>query len=291
MIDRLLFILGEAATALRRNLGMTFASVSTVALSLFVLGGLGLSYLAVARYARTLPGRFEMRAFLRDGMGKAEVRRAAIGIRAIPGVAEVVWIPRDGAWKKLTLERPDLTSGVENPFPEGFRVTVRDLSRGDAIARRIRELPLMDPQGVQYFREEGRLADDGLRVLRWIGSTVGALLALVAGTLIFNAIRLALLSRRLEVRVMQLVGASPATIVAPFLIEGAVQGALGGALAGILLQSAYLVLEGFVRNLPNLSGLPAFPFGFAVAVLAAIGGGYGVLCSSLALVGLRVRTR
>ncbi|RYG41881.1 ABC transporter permease, partial [bacterium] len=65
MIDRLLFILGEALTALRRNLGMTFAAVSTVALSLFVLGGLGLAYLAVAGYARTLPGRFEMRAYLK----------------------------------------------------------------------------------------------------------------------------------------------------------------------------------------------------------------------------------
>lgn len=291
MIDRLLFVLGEALTALRRNLGMTFAAVSTVALSLFVLGGLGLSYLAVARYARTLPGRFEMRAFLRDEVQKKDIRRAAIQIRAISGVASVVLIPKEGAWARFSAGNPDFTQGIENPFPDGFRVTISDLSRGDAVARRIGELPLMDPEGVTYFRNEARVADDILRVLRWVGSTVGALLALVSGVLIFNAIRLAMLSRRLEVRVMQLVGASPATVYAPFLIEGAVQGALGGALAGVLLQSSYIVLEGFVRGLVNLSSLPTFPAGPVVGALAGVGGAYGLLCSSLALVGLRVRTR
>lgn len=291
MIDRLLFVLGEALTALRRNLGMTFAAVSTVALTLFVLGGLGLSYLAVARYARTLPGRFEMRAFVRDGVRKEDIRRAAIQLRAIPGVADVVLIPKEGAWARFSAQNPDFTQGVENPFPDGFRVRISDLSRGDAIARRIRELPLMDPEGVAYFKNEARVADDVLRVLRWVGSTVGALLALVSGVLIFNAIRLAMLSRRLEVRVMQLVGASPATVYSPFLIEGAVQGLLGGALAGVLLQSSYIVLAGFVRNLANLATLPTFPTGPVISALAAAGGTYGLICSTLALIGLRVRTR
>ncbi len=291
LIDRVLFILGEALTALRRNLGMTFAAVSTVALSLFVLGGLGLAYLAVAGYARTLPGRFEMRAYLKDGARRADVGRAAIQIRAIPGVAGATWIPREAAWKRFAAEKPALARDIENPFPEGFRVTIVDLSRGDAIARRISELPLMDPGGVTYFKDEARVADDLLRVLRWTGSTVGALLALVSGVLIFNAIRLAMLSRRLEVRVMQLVGASPATVFSPFLIEGIVQGALGGVLAGVLLQSAHIVLDGFVRGFGAFSGLPAFPTGVVLGTLAGIGGGYGLLCSTLALVGLRIRTR
>ena len=290
MIDRALFILAEAGTALRRNLGMSFAAVSTVALSLFVLGGLALSYLAVAGYARTLPGRFEMRAFMRDDATRAQVRDAAAEIRALPGVAAVAWIPREAAWKRFAVENPKLAAGLDNPFPEGFKITLRDLNAADAVARRVGELPDMDPEGVRYLKDEGRLAESALRVLRWLGATVGGLLALTAGILIFNAIRLALLSRRLEIRVMRLVGAPSVVVYAPFLVEGLVQGALGGGLAGLMLRSAHIVLNGFVWNLSNLSSLPPFPTE-VVGGLALVGGAYGLVCSLLALFRLPLRTR
>ncbi len=289
-MDRALFILAEAATALRRNLGMTFAAVSTVALSLFVLGGLALSYLAVADYAGGLPGRFEMRAYMRDDATPAEVSLAARRIRALPGVASAAWIPRAASWRRFSEENPALVEGLENPFPEGFRIVLNDLARADAVARRVAEIPEMDPAGVRYPKDEGRLAESALRVLRWLGATVGALLALTAGILVFNAIRLALLSRRVEIRVMRLVGAPSYVVLSPFLIEGLVQGAVGGLLAALMLRSAHIVLAGFVRSLSNLSTLPAFP-NAAMPALAALGGAYGLLCSALALFRLPLRTR
>jgi len=104
-----------------------------------------------------------------------------------------------------------------------------------------------------------------------------------AGVLIFNAIRLAIISRRIEIRIMRLVGASPVTVYFPFLIEGLLQGAVGGTFSAVLLL---LAQEGFRRQLAAMTTnatLQPFPLALAVGLLAGAGAVYGLFCSALAL--------
>lgn len=284
MLDRISFVIGEALVALRRNGFMTFAAISTVAVSLFLLGGLGYSYLRAVEYAKTIPGKFDMRVFLKPGTTSDQIRDSAIQIRQIPGVASCYLIPRDKAWAKEIKDDPANTAGLDNPYPDGFKVTIKRLKDGDSVAEGLRAISTIDPDpGVVYLKDEQHLIDDGLQVMRWLGLVIAGLLFFTAGVLIFNAIKLTITNRRREIRIMQLVGASILTVRIPFLIEGVVQGLVGGAFAALMLFGAQHVFQNFLMTLSSKAQLSTFPSGQAVLILGGVGGAYGLICSILAV--------
>ncbi|MBS1716942.1 MAG: ABC transporter permease [Armatimonadetes bacterium] len=284
MLDRIEFLLGEALTALRRNGMMTLAAITTSAVSLFLIGGLSYAYFRVQEYGQTLPGKFEMRVFLRSGVKEGEISRTAEAIRKMPDVATVTWIPRDLAWAKQKREHPDLTEGIENPLPDALKVKLKALTNADSVADNIRGLALVDPDGgVSYLKDEQRFADQSLQLIRWLGILFGSILLATAGILIYNAIRMAALSRRNEVRIMELVGASRAMIKAPFMIEGMVQGLLGGVVASFMILAAQRGLIQFLDSVKIQATLPAYPMLFMLGALSLAGGAYGLVCSTAAL--------
>lgn len=284
MFDRIAFVIGEAVAALRRNGFMTFAAISTVAVSLFLLGGLGYSYLRAIEYAKSIPGKFDMRVFLLPGTSTVKISEAANKIRKFPGVASCLLIPKEKAWAKEMSDDPANTAGLENPYPDGFKVTIKRLQDGDTVAEQLRRIPVIDPDpGVVYLKDEQHLIDDGLQVMRWLGLVIAGLLFVTAGVLIFNAIKLTITHRRREIRIMQLVGASNFTVRMPFLIEGVVQGAFGGALSALMLYGAQQVFQNFLMTLSTKTHLLAFPWAQAVLILGGVGGAYGLICSGLAV--------
>lgn len=283
MLDRLEFLLGEALVALRRNGLMTFAAISTVAVSLFLLGGLGYAYFRVNEFAKQIPGKFEMRVYLRDGVPYAGITQTASQIRAIPGVRAVYWIPKEKAWELKQKESPELTEGLDNPFPDGYKVTVTELSLSDSVAAQIRALPTVDPNGVTYMKDEQQFVDQSLRLIRWLGAVFGGLLFLTGGVLIYNAIRLTVHSRRLEIRTMQLVGASKGMVRIPFLIEGIFQGALGGVIATFMIQGGNELILRFLQSMKSDISAPTFPLWALLGIFTGIGAFYGLLCSLLAV--------
>ena len=105
----------------------------------------------------------------------------------------------------------------------------------------------------------------------------------VAGVLILTAIRLTVESRRVEIRIMRLVGASRIVVGLPFVLEGILQGAVGGALATAGLLASQRVVEAQLNELSMGVALAPFPTPLYLGALSAVGGGYGGLCSALAL--------
>ncbi len=284
MLDRLSFVIGEAMIALRRNGFMTFAAISTVAVSLFLLGGLGYSYLRAVEYAQAIPGKFDMRVYLRPGTSAAKISETASQVRAFPGVASVAWIPKEKAWAKEVKDDPANTVGIENPYPDAFKITIKSLKDSDNVADKLRSLPVIDPDpGVVYLKDEQHLIDEGLQVMRWLGLFIAGLLFVTAGILIFNAIKLTITHRRREIRIMQLVGASRFTVRFPFLIEGTVQGILGGFIAAWMLAGGQQVFQKFLMDLDARVQVSAFPVLIAMAILGGVGGVYGLICSWLAV--------
>lgn len=284
MLDRIEFLTSEAFAAFRRNGLMTLAAISTAAVALFVIGGLGLAYLKVRDFSETLQSRFTMRAFMKDGASMDEIKAAAASIRQIKGVAEVNWIPRDRAWKLESAKNPELTAGIENPFPDAFKIRLADLSRTEDIVTAIEGLPgISRREKVQYMAAEQQMLAQAKRFIRWFGVAVGGLCLLTAAVLIYNAIRLTVIARRRELRVMQLVGASFTTIRVPFLIEGALQGLFGGVLATVLMFSAQLVLARELAGYASLGQPGSFPFWPMLTTLGLAGIGFGAICSAAAV--------
>lgn len=287
MLDRIAFVLGETFIALRRNLGMGFAAVTTVAISLYVLAGMFYVAGRASSYAETLQGRFEMIVNLKEGATFADIQRTAKYLRKAPGVASAVWIPRQKRWEREKIAHPELTEGYgfdESPYPDAFKVVLSDLSLGDTVAATARKMSTVDPRGgVQYFAEAQNLVAQWIRVARNLAYSLGGLLFVVAGILVLNAIRLTVESRRVEIRVMRLVGASRSVVSLPFIFEGVLHGGLGGAIAALGLAASQRVVELRLAEYSIGATLAPFPTASFLLALCAVGAGYGGLCSTVAL--------
>jgi len=286
LFNRIEFVVSEALTAMTRNRLMAVAAVTTVAVSLFLFGGLGYAYYRIDSYAKTIPGKFRMLVYLRDEATVRDVQQVAGQIRGISGVASVSWIPKDKAWAKWKADHPTaLTEGIDNPLPEGFRVILSDLKKSDSVVASIKTIPMVAPEnGVLYLNQEQNIVDGLLTALRVVGLVVGGVLLAIAGVLIYNAIRLTVLSRRVEIRIMQLVGASRPTVYVPFLIEGMLQGIIGACIATGLVIGAYFGFGWVMQHMVSFAYTPApFPYWPVLGILAIAGAAYGIFCSTLAI--------
>lgn len=283
ILDRFEFLITEALVAMRRNFLMSFAAMSTAAVALFLLGGLAYTYIRINQAASDVAGKFEMRVWLKDDVKADQIPAIIKEIRAVAGVKQAFWAPRDKEWEKMRQESTDWNIGVANPLPESFKVILSDLSLANSVEEQIQQIPQVHDDGVVYMKDEQEIADHVLAFLRWLGGGLGSVLLFTAAILIYNAIRLTILARRREIRIMQLVGASKFTVRTPFVIEGMVQGMVGGIVAAWLIKAAQSILEQQSSQFPNLVRFPAFPLGWALLWLALIGAGFGMICSYLAI--------
>jgi cell division transport system permease protein len=245
-------LLGEALTDVRRHSLMTLASISTVAISLTILGGFLLMALHLHIIAEALPRQFEVHAFTDTRVKPGQIKSLEARLRALPGVTEVKVIGREVAWQEFQKRyaHPDDLAGIrENPLPDKFEIRARSPQRTLAIARMLRGFPEF-----KRVKEGGRILERLIsisRLVRTIGLTCAALLLLATTAVIGNAIRITLFARRREIRIMQLVGATNGFIRLPFLFEGVLDGALGAVLACVLVGIGYrLLLEAIWNILP-----------------------------------------
>lgn len=280
MLDRIEFMLTEALTAMRRNWLMSFAAISTLAVALFLVGGLGYVLFRMNAAAQDLSGKFEMRVWLRDNVTKDQISEVAKGLRAIPGVKEARWVPRDIEWKRQVELTPDIAY-LGNPFPHSFKVILSDLSAGPTVVAKIKENPKVE--AVEYLEAEQQFMQQLMSFLRWLATFVGGLLIVTAGILIYNAIRMNILARWREIRIMELVGASRSTVRIPFILEGMIQGLLGGLTATLLIYAAQQAVAVQLKQMIMTASLTPFPTGLAVIILGSSGVLFGGFCSFLAV--------
>lgn len=282
MLDRIEFLLIEAFTSLRRNTWMTFSAVTTSAMALLLLGGLGLAYRGVMGFAASLPSKLEMRVIMAVDLPEGRVLEVGEKIKQIAEVSSVEFIPREQAWLDMRQKYPDETEGLENVMPDAYKVTMRSVGDADLVASKVKEIPGQD--GVEYFREEYNLIDQTVKLIRLIGAVLGGMMLLTSGVLIYNSIRLAIVARSKEIRIMQLVGATRSTVWIPLLIEGFVQGSLGGAIAASVLWPAYEMVQSMSSSLAFLGDHRAgFPALMVYSYLVGIGAFYGLICSVIAV--------
>lgn len=286
MFDRLEFLLSEAWTSLTRNKGMTFASVTTSAMALFLVGGITYAYFAVARYAANIESKFEIKVFAKLDASEDDLSSLNKKLTAIPSVKTVTFQTKTEVWEQFRKTDPELTVGlgIDNPMPDTYTVTLDKIDEATKVVNTIRSFPEVEPSdGVLYRGEEQELLEKALAALRWLGIVMGGLTAAIGGILIFNTVRLTMYARKRELQIMDMVGASASTVRAPLLIEGVIHGVLGGLIATLVLWIANRVMVQLLSFVVVSRPAEGFPFGAALSILCVAGALYGFACSSLAL--------
>jgi cell division transport system permease protein len=256
-VHRFGYFFRETATALRRNALVTFAAISTVFISLFLLGGA----LLVERQVRLMTGEWaqkvEVSVFLRDDASAEEIDALGARIAEIPEVQDVFFENREEAYQNFQELFRDNRALVENvdssAMPQSFRVKLEDPADFPVIRARLAGDPAIDE-----IRDEQALLKKLLAVtsvLRTGVIAVAAIMLISAAGLIGNTVRMAVFARRKEIAIMKLVGATNWFIRVPFLIEGMVEGLIGGVVAILAIFSMKFLfidpLRGRVAFVPS----------------------------------------
>ncbi len=283
ILDRIEFILRESFTALFRNKWMSISSIVTCMLTLFLLGGWGTSYYYLKRYSASLPSKFEMRVFLSDKLEESKIEDTIKSVKDIPGVADVWRLDRNTVWERQKQLMPELTEDIENPLPETLKLTLSDLSTTKQIVQRIQELPYVEKNGVSTFLEEQEFIAQTMSTINKLAGGLVSLMIVCSGLLIYNTIRMTIISRRKEFKIMHLIGASRETIIIPLLVEGLLQGVVGGIIASVFLFFSYYSMIELFQSIFNSWHMDRAEHMIAGLSITGMGGLFGFTCSFIAV--------
>lgn len=286
-INSLKYILNVVFKSIRRNFWLSLASVLTVMVSLVILGASAFFLVNANNMAKDFESQLEIAVFTQDKLSQAEVQSLQKQIEGMDGVAAVELVPKEQALKDFSqsMGSSNLVSdlGGTNPFPDKLTVKTADPQQVKTVADQIQGL-----KGVEKVRYGQGVVDKLLsftRWLRWIG--VGIVLAFAVASLVLISlnIKMNVFSRRREIQIMKLVGASNSFIRWPFLIEGMFLGLIGGLLAILLVGLGYQWLAGYIRS--TLTFMPVVQDSYLISqilsVLLFVGMALGAMGSAISL--------
>lgn len=247
------FLIQEAFTGIRRNGLMAFASISTIALSLGVLGAFVLVAMGANNFTATQIGKFEVAVYMRTGVSRKATNDLADQIGKMPDVASVKVLSRDEEWSAFKRTNPNIESaGLQNnPLPFSMDVKVTSPEATTTIANKIRQMQAVHT--VRDGREELSRVMSIAQVIRGISIAGVVILLITAVFIISNAIKLTLYARRREIRIMKLVGATNWFIRVPLIIEGIVFGATGALAAFMLLRLGGVYVSRSISQMPFMA--------------------------------------
>jgi len=270
-------------------------AVLTIAVVLMLVGAAVLLVENMAGILDDFGAELQLTAYLEEGLSEEEQARLREHVSAAPGVERVELISKEVALARF--ERiaggSELLVGLEsNPLPASLEIELRaDARTADAIE--ILRESLDGLPGIAELAHGEEWIEGYARAVALVRGGawgIGVVLGLAALLIVANTIRLAFYSRRDELDILGLVGASRTFVRVPFLLEGTLQGLLGGVAALLVLYGAYeLILPQLRYGLELVVGraeLRFFTTGESLRLIAS-GAGLGLLGAMTALAGWR----
>jgi cell division transport system permease protein len=243
-MGRLVFFSQEALRALKRNGAPSLAAIVTTVVTVVLLGMLIPIFQTAQGKSEEVRDQLNVQYALYDDATKAEIAGLKKELEGIPHVAEATFISKNEALATLKGELEDKTIVEElhtNPLPNSFEVKADDAANLPAVEDAV--FP-NGPEGKPFNsiisnsfdrQHSSERIEQVTSALKIVLTVITALLILASLMLVGNTIRLSIYTRRREVEVMRLVGATRWFIRWPFMIEGVVVGFIGGLLAILIL--------------------------------------------------------
>jgi len=282
------YFIKEAMSSLRRNSLMSLASVSTVALSLLILGMFLVMVLNLNNMASNLESQVQISVYLNEGLSDVEIREVGTRITKLPGVNQVLFIDKEEAmirFKQRLGEQQSILKALDdnNPLPNAFEVKMDNPEGVKPVAQAIAQF-----KGVENAKFGQEIVEQLFaltKMVRIVGVVLIGFLALAALFIISNTIRLTVFARRKEIGIMKYVGATDWFIRWPFLLEGIMLGFGGAMVAVILINQLYgALIQQVYESLAFLPLIPQYPFIAMISiVLLVIGTVIGALGSTISL--------
>lgn len=228
--------------------------------------------------------------YLNDNISDTELQTFQTEVQGLDFVAGIEYISQAQANELLTSKfeenKPELlqaiaiAGGGQEALPASLRISVNDLERmseiktfaeADKYKNIVEDVSLgKDENSAQQTIDK---AVAGQRFINIASIVSASILSAVSVMIIFNTIRMAIYTRRDEIRIMKLIGATPGYIRGPFLVEASLYGVFAGIIANISVYSLIFIFGKKLANQAEFAQTYAFftqPMIITVMLLSAI---------------------
>ncbi|MCR5122196.1 MAG: permease-like cell division protein FtsX [Ruminococcus sp.] len=245
------YLVGQGLKSIWRNRMMSFASFCIILVSLLMVGMSVLTTINLNRIIDGIEEQSEAAVTIKDDITEQQRSELENKIKGLPNVATVTFYSKDEAWQSMKEDMSDEQQDLfryadENPLPDTFRVTVKDIRIMADTSLQIGTFDYVD--SVKSPTQFADVLVSIKNILMIIMTAVIAALIVVCLIIISNTTRASVFARRKEINIMKYVGATNTFIRIPFFIEGMVVGVFAAGAALMLTKFAYEGVYGIFKN-------------------------------------------
>lgn len=264
MIFFLRYIIRRALQNIGGNLFPNLTTIGIIAISMLIFSTFTLIAFNLTSFLKIWEDKIEVIAYLKKETPLREVESLLKKARQLEGVDTLKYVsPSDAmAFMEVKLgSQKNLLEGIQpGVLPSSFEIQLKKEYRNSTkikeVVSRLKQFPQIEE--IQYGQEWVETFSALVHILHVTQWILGGLLLAAMIFIISNTLQLTVSSRREEIEIMHLVGASPAFVQVPFYIEGLIQGLFGAGLAIVFL---FLLHKGFFLYIPPsiqtwLAGIP-----------------------------------
>ena len=258
MMNTLLRILAYGAQGFRRNLWLSVVAIITMTMTLltittFTVGDI----VATKKYQEFSQDKIDYTVFVKDSASQADIDMFFNQVKAQPEVQSAVVESKDDARAKfdqIFSDKPILRGIItsdNNPLPRAVTAHFKDPNSIPVFNEFVKQDRFQGVVDDTSYQNNANSIENYLHltnVLRLFGLFFTVFFILIAVLVILNTIRLAIFSRRTEIEVMRLVGATQGYIRGPFLIEGLLFGIISALIASLLTGTILSQLDKLIAQ-------------------------------------------
>lgn len=270
-------ILKTTLSNIKSNKQLFFASVGTITTALSILGLFLFVYINLNSVLSFWNDQVQLIVYLDDEISSDEKKQLEKLFSSSSEVDSFRFVSREQAWEKFQLmfsEKSSFLKGMGfNPLPASYNLKIKPLPERLKSIQSLAEKLSQEGgvESVEYGEEWINRFETFMILMRVFLLALGALLCLGAVLIIANTVKLSVLSRKNEIELMLLTGATPGFIKFPFFLEGIFHGILGALISLSLMKGVHLYLvsrfQGSIETFGRGMDFQFIPMSFVIVIM------------------------
>jgi cell division transport system permease protein len=287
-VSRFKLVVSEAFRSIGSNLSTSFAATMTVLIGMFLLGLLIALGSWVVSWSDHVKDQLQVKVFLVESVKPKQINAVGgyLGTLETNGkIKDYQFVSRADALHRMQKKYPELTADLpSNPLPDSFEITPKHAEEVKQVSAAIRGQKFAGVDRVKDGQQTSKRILQVARVIEVVFLVAVVVLLLASVLLIANTIRLSIFSRRREIEVMKLVGATNWFVRGPFMVEGLLCGLVGAFAAVVLLLiGKEAALPAILGHIDSSNDVKALGFTVTALILLGVGLVVGAVGSGLTL--------
>ncbi len=274
----------------RRNGWLSTTTVIIMVLSLLVFIGLILFNVLTDRAVATVQDKIDISVYFKPATPEDQILSVKQALESLSEVKNVNYISSDQALENFKLVHKDdetITQAVneleENPLEPSLSIKAQQPNQYAMIAQRLGDPNLAALIDKVSYAENQKVIDSLTAIINNVnrgGFALTVIMALIAGLVVFNTVRLAIYSNRDEIGIMRAVGASNSLVRGPYVVEGVIAGIIAAVASIVVAAPVVYAISPFFRA--SIEGFDIFRYFFAnILVLIGYQILFGILIGGL----------